>query len=182
MDEAVEDPKRIMADKAYGLIEPGERVFLDISSLTLELARRIAAGDKRMVVVSNMPAAIEAVAANSLVEAVSTGGELVEALGGYMGVDAAACVERMRPDRCFLGAGGNDAESGAVATSNEPERVFKRAVLASSARRCLVAGSDKLGAPVAVPYANLREFDTLVSWGLDDAERAWVEDLGVEVV
>jgi DeoR/GlpR family transcriptional regulator of sugar metabolism len=88
----------------------------------------------------------------------------------------------MRPDRCFLGAGGIDMKSGEVATSNEPERVFKRAVLASSARRCLVAGADKFGAPVAVPYANLREFDTLVSWGLDDAERAWVEDMGVEAV
>ena len=47
--------KQEIAKRAFNEIEDGDIVFLDVSSINLELAQIIGSGSKKVIVVSNMP-------------------------------------------------------------------------------------------------------------------------------
>ncbi len=51
--------KREIAKKAFNEIEDGDIIFLDVSSINLELAEIIKSSSKRIVVVSNMPQVVD---------------------------------------------------------------------------------------------------------------------------
>lgn len=173
--------KEAMAREAYALIAPGDTVYLDVSSLTLALAHEIARGTKPVRVVSNMPAALEVVAANSLVEAVSTGGEFDEVLGGYLGPATQAALARESLARCFMGAGSITMPGGELTTSSDAESQVKRVVLAQASWACLMAGAEKFGEVDGVVYAALSEFDAVVGCNFTPAQRDWCATQGVTV-
>jgi len=169
--------KQRIAVKAYDLIRPDDLVFLDISSLTAELAQIIGAGTKPMTVVSNMPLAVERAAASPEVRAIATGGDFKPGVGGCIGPHALHALERFNFDACFLGAGAIDDE-GWAATSNEAERVLKRLVIERTTNPYLLAGQAKFGASGPVPYATLADFKTVVTDGLTPETQAFVKSFG----
>lgn len=48
------EAKRIIAEKAFGLIEENETIFLDISTINILLSEIIAKSSKRLTIITNM--------------------------------------------------------------------------------------------------------------------------------
>ena len=71
------DKKKIIAEKAFGLIKSNETVFLDISTTNIELAKLLAASRIKVVVVSNMIDILQILVQNPLITVIGTGGPCI---------------------------------------------------------------------------------------------------------
>ena len=78
------DKKKIIAEKAMGLIKDNETIFIDISTTNIELAKLIAASRRRMVVVSNMIDILQILVQNPNVTVIGTGGTMYQGVNGFM--------------------------------------------------------------------------------------------------
>lgn len=155
--------KLVIAERAYALIEEGDTVFLDISTTNLALAEIIAAGTRRMTVVSNMIDILQALAPNDAVTSIGTGGTVSRDLNGFLGAHALAFLTPMRFDRAFIGALGIDDETGDVYTFDLDDGLVKQLAIRNAAHAYLVADHRKFGAGGTYLFANLSDFDSVIT-------------------
>lgn len=126
------DKKKIIAEKAMGLIKDNETIFIDISTTNIELAKLIAASRRRMVVVSNMIDILQILVQNPNVTVIGTGGTMYQGVNGFMGAATIEVLKQYSFDRAFLGSCGVDmvdltvttlgVEDGLTKKSRDPEQ------------------------------------------------------------
>ena len=169
--------KRALAARAYELVPDGGCIYLDISTTNLALAEQLRDGSKACTVVTNLIEALGVLAANPRVTAIGTGGTVDAETGAFCGGAALAVVARYRFDCCFVGAlgielaGGGAAEgaaasgalAGAAMTLSEDDAAIKRAAIENSDRAYLVTAAGKFGKRGRVRYAELSEFDQVIT-------------------
>ena len=168
--------KRALAARAYELVPDGGCIYLDISTTNLALAEQLRDGSKACTVVTNLIEALEVLATNPRVTAIGTGGTVDAETGAFCGSAALAAVARYRFDCCFVGAlgiepvGGAGADAavsgalpGAAMTLNEDDAAIKRAAIENSDRAYLVTAAGKFGKRGRVRYAELSEFDQVIT-------------------
>ena len=175
------DAKRAIAERAYGLIEPGDTVFLDVSSTNHYLAQLLAAGDTRCQVVT-MIDILQILAANPLVAAVGTGGTVNRELNGFVGARTVEALGPLRFDRAFIAALGVDAASGDVLTFDADDGIVKRCALESSREAYLVADAEKFGAWGTYAYGNVRDFAAVITAPATPALVESLEEAGATVL
>lgn len=176
------DAKRAIAERAYALIEPGDTVFLDVSSTNHYLAQLLAAGDTHCQVVSTMIDILQILAANPLVTAVGTGGTVNRELNGFVGVRTVEALGPLRFDRAFIAALGVDAVSGDVLTFDADDGIVKRCALERSREAYLVADAEKFGAWGTYAYGNVRDFTAVITAPATPALVKSLEEAGAVVL
>jgi DeoR/GlpR family transcriptional regulator of sugar metabolism len=135
--------KTALARVAAELIQPGQVVFLDGGTTTLELVRRLDR-DIRVMIVTHSPA-IAAELANHRAEVQLIGGRLFKHSMVSVGAAAAEAIRGVRADAYFMGVTGIHAEYG-LSTGDAEEAVIKRTIAQSSAEVVLMASTEKIGA------------------------------------
>ena len=174
--------KKLVAEKAYEFISSGDLVFLDISTTNIALAKLIAAGNKRITVVSNMIDVLRTLATNPLVTVIGTGGNVNLEFDGFLGATALAMVEPIRFDKAFIGALSIDLENDAVTTFEVDDGLLKKRVIANSTHSYLVADSRKLNADGTYVYARMEDFDAFITDKPTPTLRKQVEELGTKLI
>lgn len=155
------EQKRAIALKAYEQIVDGETIFIDISTTTLALARLLAQGHRRCVVVSNGIDALQELSANEGLTVIGTGGSVNREFNGFLGAATCAMLEPISFDKAFLGALGVDLARGSVSTFDMDDRLVKQTVMRNSAHRFLLTDSSKFGVRGTHRYASPSDFDTV---------------------
>ena len=174
--------KRAVAEKAYEMIEPGEMVFLDVSTTNLALAELLSAGTKHVSVVSTMMEILRVLARNPALEVLGTGGSVNTELDGFMGSMTLACLRPLRFDRAFLGGLGVDAESGEVTTYLWDDAQVKQLAMANASHCLLMVDEHKFGAGGSYVYAHVGDFDGVICNRVTGELAAAVEGLGSTLV
>lgn len=174
--------KQAIADRAFALIQDGDTVFLDISTVSLELAKRIFASKKQVTVVSTMLAIIN-LAAEQKARFLSVGGQLEPNCNGFAGSMANAMIERFRFDLAFFGTAGADAESGAVYTYVAEDGDTKAVALRNSRRAYLLCEARKFRQDGNYRFADIGDFAGMIMDQKPDADvEAACAALGVEIL
>ncbi|MEY8437818.1 DeoR/GlpR family DNA-binding transcription regulator [Atopobiaceae bacterium 24-176] len=181
VDTNVEE-KRAIAERAYGLIEPGDTVFLDMSSTNHYLAQLLASGDIRCQVVSNMIDILQILATNQLVTAIGTGGTVNREFNGFVGARTVEALRPLRFDRAFIAALGVDAATGDVLTFDADDGIVKRCALERSREAYLVADAEKFGAWGTYSFGNVRDFTAVVTAPVTPELVASLEEAGAAVL
>jgi DeoR/GlpR family transcriptional regulator of sugar metabolism len=150
--------KTAIAKKAVGLIKDGDVIFLDISTVNLELARLIASADLDITVVTNMIDIMLLFTGESRVKLIFVGGSLNAEKDGFVGTLANQELSRYRFDKAFLGAVGADLERDAVLTYSPEDASTKRTALEASARSYMMLEHGKLSADGNYIYAPVSAF------------------------
>ncbi len=132
------DKKKIIAEKAMGLIKDNETIFIDISTTNIELAKLIAASRRRMVVVSNMIDILQILVQNPNVTVIGTGGTMYQGVNGFMGAATIEVLKQYSFDRAFLGSCGVDMVDLTVTTLGVEDGLTKKAVIQSSRHKYVV--------------------------------------------
>lgn len=174
--------KRLVAEKAFDMIEPGETIFLDVSTTNLALAELLSAGTKHVSVVSTMMGILRVLARNPALEVLGTGGSVNTELDGFMGSMTLACLRPLRFDRAFLGGLGVDVESGEVTTYLWDDAQVKQLAMANSSHCLLMVDEHKFGAGGSYVYAHVRDFDGIVTNRVTTELASAVEGLGSTLV
>jgi DeoR/GlpR family transcriptional regulator of sugar metabolism len=142
--------KRALARAAVGLITPGQTIFLDTGSTTLQLAGLLPRDMNLQVVTNSLPAAA-VLMTRSDVSLIVIGGRVNSTVGGCVDARALAELGRYRFDLCFLGACALLIRDG-LAGFDMDDVGIKRRLLEVSATTALMMTNTKLrtSAPFAI--------------------------------
>jgi DeoR/GlpR family transcriptional regulator of sugar metabolism len=153
--EEARERKDALARAAASTIRPGEFLFIDSGSTNLALARRLPE-EHELTVATNSVDIAAALLARPDVRLLMVGGVVDPVVGGCVDADAVRCVAGMNIDRCFVGACAISAATG-VSALHAADAAFKRALVAASRDRIVLATTDKLGARAPYRVAQVSE-------------------------
>ncbi len=147
--------------KAASLVEAGDVLIIDSGATTEWLARSIPPG---------LPLTILCFALNILVEAGRNPARSIVFAGGALREDTLVCespegvslVRRYRANKAFLSAGGVSQGLG-ITCGDAAEAELKKAAVFSSQTRILLADSRKFGAVKPAWFADLKDFDAVIT-------------------
>ncbi|WP_217596345.1 DeoR/GlpR family DNA-binding transcription regulator [Cohnella sp. GbtcB17] len=163
------DEKARIGRHAAALIAPGESVFLDGGTTTLQIARAMRSGQQITVMTNALNIAAEL--ASKQIPTIMTGGMLLESTHSLVGPIAAQSLSGMAFDRAFLGATGLSEEHG-FSNSNLYEAEIKRIAIRQAKETTIVLDRTKFGARVLVSFAGLADVDRIVTDHPPDGELA----------
>jgi DeoR family transcriptional regulator, deoxyribose operon repressor len=158
--DGAEEKMRI-GRKASSLIEPGDIVIIDSGATTEWLAHSIP---------PDMPATIICFALNILLEAARGSTREVVFAGGalrgdslvFQSPEGVSLLRRYRATKAFLSASGVSERLG-VTCEDAAEGELKKAAIASSQTRILLADSNKFSRVSPSWFADLSDFDAIIT-------------------
>jgi DeoR/GlpR family transcriptional regulator of sugar metabolism len=177
--EIAHEAKVALAEAALPLLAGAQVIVLDGGTTSLELARRLPAG-QRCTVVTNSPPIAGALAEHPNADVVVVGGRLLKGDQVTVGSTATEALRSVRADVCVLGICSLHPEVG-VTTLDHDEAQVKRAMVAAAGEVIALATADKLRSASPWVVAALSGIDHLVTDG-DVAQTRPYAAAGIDVV
>jgi len=173
------DEKIRIGRKAAARIMPGESVFIDGGTTTLQIARFMKSGMNVTVVTNALNVAAELF--GKQIPTLMTGGIIHETTNSLVGPLAAQNLNGMAFDRVFLGATGVSVEHG-FSNSNIYEAEIKQMAIRQSAETNIVMDHSKFGARVLVSFSSLSGVHRIITDRSPEGElQRGLEESGVLV-
>lgn len=173
--------KMIIGEKAATLVEPHDTIVIDSGTTPYYLARALPT-DYDLTVIC--------VSLNVFIELHDRGDVKLIFAGGYYHQNSLMCeseegismIRRHRASKAFLGATGIHEKLG-VTSSNPWEQKTKRAIMESSLTNILLVDSDKFRVVQTSYFADMHEFDMVVSDGeVPETYISHIKNSGVQLV
>jgi DeoR/GlpR family transcriptional regulator of sugar metabolism len=152
---------------AAKLIQPGEAVFIDAGSTTLQLAKYWPEAKDATAVTHALHVALELM--GKRVPTLVVGGLLREATSSLVGPIAEETLGKMAFDRVFIGAAGFTLEHG-FSNSNVFEAEVKRAAIARAKDVTALIDHSKFGRQSLASFADLTRVTRIITDRLPDQE------------
>lgn len=151
--------KQNIGYRAAQFVEDGDTIVLDCGTTPLQMLSFL--GNKKVTVITNSWPCAHYAGGNSRIKLIFAPGEYYEVSAGMTGTLTTEFFEHLHADKVFMGAHGFSIENGAT----EPDIEFnsKKAVLASGKERFLLVDSTKFDKTYLMKYAELREFDHIIT-------------------
>lgn len=173
--------KQAIARKALSLIQDGDVIFLDISTVNLELAKLLIEENPAITVVTNMIDIMLAFTVQSRMKVIFLGGTFSEGKDGFVGALTNEEIRRFHFDKAFLGVVGVNLPENSVATYTAEDATTKSAVLKSSSKAYMMLESRKLSANGNYIYANADEFaGVILEKEPDSTAKKWLKKYELE--
>lgn len=157
----LEDKMKI-AEKAFELIQPRETIFLDISSTNILIAEKIAKGNKKLVVITNMIDVFRTFSKCEHVDVIGTGGVFNKELNGFVGSTAIESISNHKVNRAFIGSCGVNMFDKSVTTFDVEDGNTKKAIINSGKKVYLVMESKKFYYDGTYKFADIDDVDAII--------------------
>lgn len=173
--------KTAIAAKAAEFVRDGDIVIVDAGSTTVHLVEYLKT-KRRVTLITNSIPAITAAAGNDQLHVIVTGGDLLQTTNSLVGQDAIAMLKRLNAHTAFIAATSVSLDKG-ITNSSLIETDIKKAMMEISSRRMLLVDHSKFDTVSLVKFAELREFDALITDAPPPPEyRLYCEKYGVQEV
>lgn len=167
-DEAKADAgRRAVAARAWLEINDGDAIFLGVSRTNAYLADLIAAGDKRLIVTTNMIDVLQRLAGNPKVTALATGGYLNVLNNGFTGPACISLLEPLLFSKAFLGTCGIDLGTSAVLATTTDDGKVDDQVLKNASYRFLLTDHEKFSIHSGYRWASISDFTAVITDSTD---------------
>lgn len=174
------EEKRDIGRTAAALVEPGETVFLNGGTTTLEVFRHLEAQGIR-VVTNHVGMPLESVDRD--LDLIVVGGQYRTPSNSLVGAFATEALRRMHATKAFIGSEGVSVRSGATTPSPAEAEIARLMIERTRGQVILVADSSKMGTVADFVIAGLEEVTGLVTdRGIDGEYLNGLAEAGVEVV
>lgn len=161
--------KERIGQAVAGLILPGESIFIDSGSTTLQIARSLP--DKAPITVVTNAIHVAAELAEKKIPTVVIGGVLVDTTNAMVGTVAIESISKMAFDKVFLGTTGLSFLHG-FSNSNMLEADIKRTCIHRAKQSYIVMDQTKFGQNALFSFSTLQEIDAIITDVQPDEE--WV--------
>lgn len=174
------EEKRAIGRAAAALVQPGETIFLNGGTTTLEVFRHLQAVDVR-VVTNHVGMALESIDRD--IEVLVVGGRFRAPSSSLVGPFATDALRRIHADRAFIGVEGLSLRSGLTTPSSEEAEIARLMIERTRGEVTVVADHSKLGTIADFVIAPLEEVDRLVvDAGIEDEYREQLRAAEVDVL
>jgi len=151
-----------IAEKAFALIKPRETIFLDISSINILIAQKIAKGNKKLIVITNMIDIFRTFSKCNHVDVIGTGGVFNTELNGFVGSTAIESISRHKVNRAFIGSCGVNMFDKSVTTFDLEDGNTKKAIIHSGKKVYLVMENKKFQYDGTYKFAEVYDVDAII--------------------
>jgi DeoR family fructose operon transcriptional repressor len=180
-DAVLTDEKERIAKLALAEVPEDGAIILDAGTTTARLAQALPA-DRELTVVVNSPVIAAMLAPRVNINLLLLGGRVRGRTLATVDDWAIRPLADLYVDVAFLGTNGCSVERG-LTTPDPAEAAVKRAMIAASRRRIVLADHTKIGNDYLARFGSLSDVDILVTdTGVDDELVAQVEAEGVRVL
>lgn len=166
--------------RAVQFIQPGDSIFIDGGSTTLQVAKCLRPNMNLTVVTNALNIAAEL--QGKQISTIVIGGILLEKTSTLVGPLACDSLAKLAFDRVFIGTTGATVKHG-LSNSNMHEAEIKRFVIEQAAEVMIVMDHTKFGKKDLFSFASLSAIDRIVTDRLPDIELVQAfKDAAVEIV
>lgn len=162
--------KQDIARKAFELIEEGDVIFLDISTINIELIKLIVEANLNITVVTNMIDIMLNFTAESEVNLLFVGGKLNRGRDGFVGGYTNKQISEFNFDKAFMGVVGVDLEKNKVYTYATDDALTKKAIMDSSNATYMMMENSKFSREGNYRYAYADDFTGVIVDEITDSE------------
>ncbi len=170
--------KRRIGQLAASLIEPEDTLLIDVGSTTEYLAKYLPEDLKYTVLCFSLNVVSETVRRRNC-RTQFAGGLFHENTLMFESPESLEMIRNFRATKAFVSASGVNSQFG-VTCMNSYERETKKAVLQSSMRKILLVDSSKFGVIRSDYFAQLSDFDEVVTdAGIPTEYSEFIKNLGI---
>lgn len=137
-----EDEKKAIAEKAAQLVKPGDSLFIDFGTTTMEFARQIS-GVNDLTVITNSPVIANLFHDNATTQLILIGGQFGSSKMECVGPIALQSISAFFADYAFIGAGAVSPDAG-VMDQNLDEAAIARQMIKQSNQTVVLADGHKI--------------------------------------
>lgn len=156
-----EDDKKAIALRAAELIKPGDSLFIDFGTTTLEFARQIASVNQ-LTVMTNSPVIATLFHENSTINLILIGGQFGLSKMECVGPVALQSISAFYADYAVIGAGAVSPEAGIMDQDLE-EAAVARQMIKQSNKTIVLADGHKLANRATALVADWKSVSWLVT-------------------
>lgn len=174
------EEKERIGKRAAELVQPNDMIIVDTGTTTECVVKALPKTIPLTVLCYSMNS-LSLVSRMKNVDIIFAGGYYHEQAMMFESSEGIELIKKNRATKAFMAAAGVHLKLGL--TSLPYETLTKQAALESSLTNILVVDSSKFGVVYPAYYADLTEFDTVVTdSGIDDAMAEEIKKLGVELL
>jgi DeoR family deoxyribose operon repressor len=180
-ESARTEEKRRIAAAAAALVGPGETIIIDAGSTAAMTARELPRGMPLTVICLSLNAFL-IVLGNPDVQPMMIGGVYHESSRVFESPEGIALLNRHRAAKAFISTSGCREDMG-VTCSNQFEIGIKKASLKCSIQKILITDSSKFGKVNTCFFADLVDFDTIITdTGVSEEIVNSLQNQGIQVI
>jgi DeoR/GlpR family transcriptional regulator of sugar metabolism len=170
LDAGAED-KRRLAEAAVALLSPRETIFLDSSTTTYYVARKLVETGMAATVLTNSLPVLELLFKDGgpTLDVIGIGGTLRRLTRSFVGPFAVRTVQGHFADRLFLSVKGI-AANGMLTDADPLEAELKRTMIEQAGEAVLLIDHSKLSVRGMSVIAPIAEVTTTIATGVDEAQ------------
>lgn len=157
------DKKKLIAQRAVDLIKDGEIIFLDISTINIEIAKLIARKDFDITVITNMLEIALELKQSKKVRTILIGGEFHKRAEGILGSEAERNIRRFTLNKSFIGICAVNRVTGFISSLDIEDGNIKKSIIESSKDTYLVMESDKFDYDEFYKFSSLDEITGIIT-------------------
>lgn len=177
------DLKEKIALKASLLINDGDNIFLDVSTINMEIARSIKNSKKNVIVVTNMIEIVSILAGSDNIKVICIGGEYNNKINGITGTEADRNIRNYYYDKAFIGVCAVNAKTGYVTTSLLEDGNTKKTIIECTNKIYLVMENEKFNYDEFYRFANLDLINGIITEDeVTDEIKEDIKDKDVELI
>ncbi|MFW2489729.1 DeoR/GlpR family DNA-binding transcription regulator [Clostridium chromiireducens] len=155
--------KELISKKAFDLIDDGDVIFLESSSINFFLAKLIANSTKNITLVTNMSIIPPLFNDNETVILICIGGVYDKRTGGVLGSEAIKSISKYTFNKGFLGSSGVNLITNSVGTVMLEDGNIKELIVSNSKEAFLLVEIEKFNVDSPYRFANIDEFDAIIT-------------------
>ncbi|GHV54219.1 HTH-type transcriptional regulator IolR [Synergistales bacterium] len=179
--ETAPERKKRVAAAAASFVENGDIIFIDSGTTTYHLAEYVSDRKNLTILTNNLNFITSGIPCENLT-IISLPGTLNRRTLSFTGANTAQALEAFNISKAFMASTGITVERGAT-NYYAAESEIKRMAMRRSRRNYLLADHTKLGVISLVTYADLKEFDCLITEPpLPDEFKEYMDANGKEVL
>lgn len=175
--------KELISEKAFSLIEDGDVVFLEPSSINFLLAKLIANSTKKITLITNMSIIPPLFNDNETVKLICIGGVYDNKSGGVLGSEVTKSISKYTFNKGFLGSSGVNLITNSVGTVTLEDGNLKELIVSNSKEVFLLVEKEKFNMDSTYRFAALDEFDVIITDSdINDDIREKLKKLAVKII
>jgi DeoR/GlpR family transcriptional regulator of sugar metabolism len=156
-----QDIKKIIGEKAAGLIKDGMFVLTGGGTTVIEMARSLPVNLSATFISGSIPAIVEYMH-HPLIDVIVVGDKLSKNSKITLGADAIARIKTLKPDLCFLGINAIDLQHG-ITDSDWDVVHLKQTMIETSQKVVCLTISEKINTIQPVKVCDLSKVDILIT-------------------
>jgi DeoR family glycerol-3-phosphate regulon repressor len=157
------DLKEIIAKKAYELINEGDTIFLDASSISYLLAKLITQNNRNITLITNMVEISSMINLDLSIHVIFIGGDYNPLVGGNIGSHSIEQIKLYRCNKAFIGCSGIDLRDGSISTGESEDAGTKKSIMKISKNLFLMAPNERFSIDGIFNFSNITDFHSIIT-------------------